>query len=84
MVSVNQVKHMQLQQLKRIKEENDAKQARVESLAFRKKLIQHQDRHNYRNEYDKIRFHLEGKNVANTTTQLLAKRQAELEKLYNF
>ena len=73
-----------LHHLKLVKNLLDAHRAKAESLEFRKKTLEHQNRINYKNELDRIRRTLEATRAYKPHERLnetLLKREKDLEKL---
>ena len=79
----NKYQNIQLHQLENIKRELELKRAKVQSVALRNKMIEHQNKINYINEIDRIRGYLSSYDTRFPigTIDRLKKREDESKKL---
>ena len=79
----NKYKNIQLHQLENIKRELEVKRAKVQSVALKNKMLEHQKKINYINEMDRIRGYLSSYDTRFPigTIDRLKKREDELKQL---
>ena len=81
-IKLNKYSRMQLNQLKRIKEQIEARETRTKSIALRKHILQKQNVMNYQSEYERLLGELENSAVPGSAKYRTAKeRLGKLEKL---
>ena len=66
---------------KQVKDKLEAANTKQASIAFRKKLLDDQNRMNYSSEYERIRSILNHSSLPSVTVEGLKKRKEELKKL---
>ena len=78
---VSRHQKMQLEQVTYLNGMYEARQARVSNLAFRRHVLEQQKVHNYQNEYNRLRNHLENSSMPYQTRTAVQSRTEHLKTL---
>ena len=79
--SIAHYSKIQLNHIKCLHEQIEAREHKNHSLAFRAKVLEKQRMKNYQSEYDRIRAHLSDSKSPGMTTDMAKNRSAELKAL---